>query len=129
MKKIIFFDGVCNLCNQFVDFVLKADKNKQIKIASLQGETAKKTLIQEDLTNLSTVIYFKDEKIYKQSRAVLEIASDLGWPYKILKIFIVIPSPLRDFLYNVISKYRYKIFGKRQTCRLPTEDEKQQFLD
>ena len=63
MKKIIFFDGVCNLCNQFVDFVLKADKNKQIKIASLQGETAKKTLIQEDLTNLSTVIYFKDEKM------------------------------------------------------------------
>ena len=129
MKKIIFFDGVCNLCNQFVDFVLKADKKNEIKIASLQGETAKKTLAQEDLTNLSTVIYFKDEKTYKESRAVLEIASDLGWPYKILKAFIIIPSPLRDLIYKTVSKYRYKIFGKRQTCRLPTESEKQQFLD
>lgn len=129
MKKIIFFDGVCNLCNQFVDFVLKADKNKQIKIAPLQGETAKNSLASEDLSNLSTVIYLKDDQIYKRSRAILEIASDLGWPYKFLKVFIVIPEPIRDLLYRLISKYRYVIFGKRQTCRLPSESEKQQFLD
>ncbi|MCH2533551.1 MAG: DUF393 domain-containing protein [Bdellovibrionales bacterium] len=129
MKKIIFFDGVCNLCNQFVDFVLKADKKKQIHIAPLQGETAKKSLTKEELSNLSTVIYLKDKKTYKKSRAVLEIASDLGWPYKLLKIFIIIPTPLRDIIYSFISKYRYVIFGKRQTCRLPNEAEKQQFLD
>lgn len=128
MKNIIFFDGVCNLCNQFVDFILKADKSNKIYIASLQGQTAQNLLKNENLKNLTTIIYYKNNKTFKQSSAVIEIATDLGYPYKLIVIFKIIPATVRDALYSIISKYRYKIFGKRSTCRLPTEKEQEQFL-
>lgn len=128
MNKIIFFDGVCNLCNQFVDFIIKADKHKKIKVASLQGETANDILEKKQLKDLSTVIYYKDKKTYTQSDAIFEIVKELSWPYKTLIIFKIIPKSIRNFVYDKISRSRYKFFGKRSTCRLPTESEKSRML-
>lgn len=126
---IVFFDGVCNLCNSFVNLLMSIDKNSQFRIASLQGDTAKR-LIKEDKTVLpDSVILLKEGKLFVESDAVLEIVKTLGGLWKILLIFKIIPRGIRDSVYRAIAARRYKFFGKKDTCRLPTQEEKDRFLD
>jgi predicted DCC family thiol-disulfide oxidoreductase YuxK len=130
-KFIILFDGVCNLCNGFVQFIIKHDKKNKFQFASLQSDFAKKVLIKhhEDPLQLSTVVLIRRDKIYKKSSAALYILKDLGGLFPFLFIFIIMPSFLRDLFYNIISKYRYQWFGKKDTCMLPSPELKNRFLD
>ena len=126
--KIMFFDGECNLCNGFVDWLVRTDKAGKMKIASLQGETAKELGIAGQSSGLNTVVYLRDGVRFERSTAVLEILRDLGGAWKLASIFFILPRFLRDAIYALIARNRYRLFGRRDTCRLPTPEERQRFL-
>ena len=127
-ERIIFFDGVCGLCNRFVDFILKRDCQHIFSFSPLQGETARRLLPHESLA-ISTIIFLKHGKVLQKSEACFDILCHLGGLWKLVLIFKIIPNILRDYLYDFISNHRYSWFGKRKICRLPTAEEKRFFLD
>lgn len=132
-KKIIFFDGVCNLCNNFIDQIIQKDKKKIIYYSSLQADITKELLkpfnIEVTDKTMSTIFFYENGKLYKQSTAVLKVYTNLGTGYSVLaKTLLVIPSFIRNLVYNFIAKNRYRFFGKKETCRLPTQEEKDQFI-
>lgn len=131
-KYIILFDGVCNLCNNSVNFIIKKDKQNYFLFASLQSDAAKKLLLQLNaknyLNNLDSVILIKDNVIYTKSSAALYILKKINFPYSIFFIFIVFPKFFRDFFYDIIAKYRYKWFGKKEMCMIPTKEILGKFL-
>lgn len=128
MRKVVFFDGVCHLCNGFVDAVISKDKKHTYLFAPLQGTTAKDLLSEKDRTDLDTVVYFEAGKLYYRSSAILKIMTGLGGVYKLLAVAWILPTPLRDFLYKIVAKNRYSWFGERDFCRLPTPDERSYLL-
>ena len=131
-KKIIFFDGVCNLCNGFVDFVIKRDKQKQLFFCSLQSQVARDILKKHHITfgkTFSTIYFYENGKVYDKSKAILYALKYINPKYNFLgNTLLIIPAFIRDFIYFYISKYRYKILGKKETCRVPSKEERSQFL-
>ena len=129
--KIILFDGVCNLCNSSVQFVIKRDPKKQFRYAALQSEFAQNKLaeLNQPIPDIESVIFIHGENVYYRSNAALRIAGHLsgGWP--LMKIFLIFPRPIRDAVYNYIGKNRYKWFGKQDSCMIPTPELKELFLD
>ena len=123
----MFFDGVCGLCNGLINFLFFIDKNSYFKVATLQGDFAKENLPRVIIVPLDTIVLLVGEKVYTQSDAVLRVLIGLGGPWQIFRLFYVFPNGLRDFIYLSISKNRYKIFGKKDTCRLPTADDQSRF--
>ena len=130
-KPIIFFDGVCNLCNSSVQFILKKDTNNVFLFSSLQSDAAKGILLQYNLENfdLSSIILVENSVIYQKSTAVLRIAKRLTGISKYVYVFIIVPKFIRDGVYSLIAKNRYKWFGKRDSCMLPTAAIKLRFLE
>jgi predicted DCC family thiol-disulfide oxidoreductase YuxK len=126
---IVLFDGVCNLCNKSVQFIIKRDPANQFSFASLQSETGKDLLKKYHLSEVDSVILLKDDKYYLESNAALEICSHLTGGWKLLAIFKVIPPFIRDPLYRIIARNRYKWFGKQDSCMLPTEEMKKRFFE
>src|SRR6202051_4018134 len=124
-KPIVFFDGVCHLCNGFVDQVISRDHRAHFQFASLQGETAGKFLTAEESQALETIILLdaKGTK-YKRSTAVLRILTQLGGFYRIFALGYLIPAGLRDWIYAGTARNRYSWFGQRDLCRLPTPEER-----
>jgi predicted DCC family thiol-disulfide oxidoreductase YuxK len=124
INPIIFFDGICNLCNSSVQFVIERDSNKHFRFATLQSNFAHELLKNKNKESgqMDTIILLDGDNIYKKSTAALRIARSLdgGWP--ILYGFIIIPSFLRDFIYDKIANNRYKWFGKRNSCMVPSDD-------
>ncbi|WP_115870021.1 thiol-disulfide oxidoreductase DCC family protein [Marinoscillum furvescens] len=132
MSAVILFDGVCNLCNSSVDFVIRRDKQKRFQFASLQSPEAEQLLKEAGSpqpTELESVVLVKEDRVYNRSDAALEIARNLSGLWPLLYVFKLIPRALRDAVYRYIAKKRYRWFGKRDTCRLPDESEKERFLD
>lgn len=128
-NRILFFDGVCGLCSSLVDFALPKLKENQIYFAPLQGSTALKTLSPQDL-GLDYVVYLRDGTIHRKTKAVAYLLTDIGGHYKYPGLMLhALPSIFTDFFYQIIAKNRYRIFGKSDTCRLPTPNEKNYFLD
>jgi predicted DCC family thiol-disulfide oxidoreductase YuxK len=129
---IVFFDGVCSLCNGFIDFLVRRIAREQppFYIASLQGQTAETKLSLQDRQNFESVILLEVEsgKILKKSDAILEILVHLGGLWKCLRFFRYIPRVVRDGVYDGVAKRRYAWFGKREHCRLPTLEERKFFL-
>ncbi|SMD43635.1 Predicted thiol-disulfide oxidoreductase YuxK, DCC family [Aquiflexum balticum DSM 16537] len=127
---IVLFDGVCNLCNNAVDFIISRDKKDKFKVGALQ-EVASKNILKDYQINeeyLDSLVYIHKNHVYYKSRAALEIARNLSGLWPLLYIFIVIPSFLRNPIYDWIARNRYKWFGQKETCRLPSEEEKAKFL-
>lgn len=127
---VILFDGVCNLCTGSVQFILKRDKDKTFSFASLQSDYGQKLLQQFNLpTNtFNSFILYQDGKIYTRSTAALQMFQQLnGWKW--VKIFWIVPKFIRDAVYNLIARNRYKWFGKKNECWLPTPDLKARFLE
>ena len=131
MSKIIYFDGVCNLCNGTVRFMLKHDKKKKFEFSSLQSSFARKNLanLNAQHTNFNTVVYQKDHKLYTKSQAVLHILQDLGGIWALLSFFKIIPRSWRDRLYDFIANHRYHWFGKKDRCMVPTKEYQSRFLE
>lgn len=128
-KRILFFDGVCHLCNTTVDFALPKFKEGEILFAPLQGPTAHQMLTTQDLS-LNYVVYYRDEIIYRKSKAIIYLLGDMKGFYRALSIMLrLIPNPVADFFYDLVAKYRYHLFGKYDTCRLPTAEERKFFID
>lgn len=128
-KPILFFDGVCGLCNRFVDFSLDHDPTGRVLFAPLQGTTAASLLPQEDTRNIDTVIFHEEGRLYRRSSAIVRLLSRIGGGWRVLSWLLwVVPKPLRDLGYRLVARYRYRIFGQKDTCRLPTAEEQDRFL-
>lgn len=127
---IVLFDGVCNLCNSSVQFILKRDKKKKFLFGSLQGEAGQKLLQQFNLPtdNFHSFVLIEGASVYTQSTAALRMARHLKGGWQLLYGFIILPKFLRDGVYKWIATNRYKWFGKRETCRIPTAEERSRFL-
>ena len=131
MQTSVFFDGVCNLCNRGVNFLIKHDKKGVLKFASLQSEYAQNTIPKELLNreNLDTIVVYTNGKLYNRSNAVLKLCKILGGGFYVFLIGYLIPRFIRDGLYRFIANNRYRWFGKTAQCRIPTVDLKDRFLD
>lgn len=128
-EKIVFFDGVCNLCNSTVQWLIQHDKNNQLKFSSLQSGFAKQRITSPELLKSDSIIYLVDGKFYAKSGAVLRILLSLSFPYSLGSVLLVFPGFIRNFVYDWVAKNRYKWFGKRDTCMIPTQELKSKFLE
>ncbi|MBS4072664.1 MAG: DUF393 domain-containing protein [Algoriphagus sp.] len=130
IKSIILFDGVCTLCNASIDFILKRDHKNRFLVGALQEPVSKKVLsnFQVDDSYLDSLVLVENGRVYFRSTAALRIAKKLNRPWPLFYFLIAIPAFLRDPVYNWIGKNRYRWFGKKSTCRIPTAEEKQKFL-
>lgn len=129
-KPVILFDGVCNLCNRVVIFLVAADKKKMFRYAALQSETAQTLLEDFQLDNdfIESVILVDNERIFKKSDAVFQIIKILGGYWRYFSFLRFVPKFLRDFIYELIAENRYRWFGKRDKCMIPDEKVKHLFL-
>ena len=131
-KKIILFDGVCNLCNTSVQYVIKHDKKDLFRFVALQSETGQRIIkhIGISTSNIdSIVLYEPGVAYYYKSNAALEIAKNLGGIFTYGTIFKIIPTSLRDSIYDYVAKNRYKWYGKQDNCMIPTKELKDKFLE
>jgi predicted DCC family thiol-disulfide oxidoreductase YuxK len=128
---LVLFDGVCNLCNTFVDFIIRRDPEGVYRFASLQSDLGQEkiTRCQIKETNSDSVILIESGKCFIKSTAALRIIRHLRSPWPMWYVFIIIPRMLRDPIYDYVARNRYQWFGKRDTCRLPTLEERSRFLD
>lgn len=127
---IILFDGVCNLCNAAVNFVIDHDDKNIFRFASLQSDIGQQLLKANGLNTqeFNSFLLVQNDKILQKSTAALTVATQLGGILKIAAIFLIIPAFIRDMVYDYISKNRYRWFGKTESCRMPTPELKAKFL-
>lgn len=127
-QSIVYFDGVCGLCNRSVTWLFERDKRRKLRFAPLQGSTAKEQLSIPEGASFDTIIFSDQGNIYYRSTAILKIVQRMGGGWKLLYGFIIFPRPFRDWIYKGVANNRYKWFGKHDSCRLPTEAEAAYFL-
>jgi predicted DCC family thiol-disulfide oxidoreductase YuxK len=126
MKPILFFDGVCGLCNGVVNFLLRHDKQHKILFAPLQGSTAQQYLMTPQ--TLRSLVLYENGRAIEQAEAVLRLGMLMGGVWKFLAVAAHL-IPFKNVLYRFVARYRYWWFGKRAICRLPSPEERQRFLD
>jgi predicted DCC family thiol-disulfide oxidoreductase YuxK len=128
---VILFDGVCNFCNASVQLVIRNDSGRRFKFCAIQSDIGQKLMKDYGLENsgLSSMILLQNGRAYRKSGAALRIAKQLDRLWPLLYVFIIIPRPLRDKVYDFIGNRRYRWFGKRETCWVPDEALKARFLD
>lgn len=130
MERIILFDGVCNLCDSSVQFIIKRDPEGKFKFASLQSGIGQELLKKHGLkSTINSFVLIENGKVYVKSGAAIRICKQLYGLWKMSTVFLVIPPFIRDSLYGVIAKNRYKWFGKKESCLLPSPEWKNRFLD
>ena len=141
MGAIVLFDGVCNFCDASVNFVIDRDRDGYFQFAPLQSQAGEKLAREyglrsetasaesgSDLIPIDSVILIEDGAAYTHSTAALRIVRRLGLPWSLMYAFIVVPKPLRDYFYRLFAKYRYRMFGKKDECMLPTPEVRARFL-
>lgn len=135
-QAVILFDGVCNLCNGFVNFVIDRDPDGYFAFAALQSEAAQALLAEEARRPVRTgagilqsVVLVEDGRHYRKSTAALRIARQLKGPWSLLGLLLAVPAPLRDAAYDWVAARRYAWFGQRDRCRVPTPELQERFLD
>lgn len=128
---LVLFDGVCNFCNHWVQFVMKRNKTGTLRFGTLQGETARRLLPEYGLDpeQLSSVVFISKGKAFTASTAALEICRHLDGSWKLLLLLKIVPRFLRDGVYNLFARYRYQWFGKKDSCVLPTPEQRSRFAD
>ncbi|HYK55839.1 MAG TPA: thiol-disulfide oxidoreductase DCC family protein [Flavisolibacter sp.] len=128
---VILFDGVCNFCNGSINFVIRQDRNDIFRFAALQSEAGQKLLQQYQLPKeaFQSFVLIDEGKVYKKSTAALKVLNRLPWYWKELQVLRIVPRFLRNAIYDFIARNRYKWFGKKEECRLPTSAVKSRFLD
>ncbi|MCB1143591.1 MAG: DUF393 domain-containing protein [Leptospiraceae bacterium] len=128
---IILFDGVCNLCNSSVNFLIDRDPKDKFRFASLQSDKGKEFLSNFKISSQSpdSIVVIDGNQFFIQSDAILRISKEMKFPYSLLSKFGIVPKFFRDFFYDLIAFSRYKVFGKKEFCRILTPDLKKKFLD
>jgi predicted DCC family thiol-disulfide oxidoreductase YuxK len=131
-EHVLFFDGECNFCDSAVNFFIDHDHAQVLKFASLQSDAARELLAahgaEERATDINTMVLLTGGKVYTKSSAALRVGRFLGFPYNLGLVFLVVPAFVRDFFYEIIARNRYKWFGKREECRVPTKELRSRFL-
>lgn len=129
-ENIVLFDGVCNLCDGLVQFLIKRDRKLSMKFASLQSEIGASILQQHNLPleNFESFVYIRKGKLFQKSSAGLWVLFDIGGFWRLLFIFYIIPWFIRDWVYLLVSKNRYRIWGKKESCMMPDPKFKARFL-
>jgi predicted DCC family thiol-disulfide oxidoreductase YuxK len=127
---VILFDGVCNLCSGAVAFIIKRDKSARYKFAALQSENGKNLISKFNLSpdKIDSILLLENDKYFIKSTAVIKICRDLRALWPLVYIFILIPKSLRDYVYDLIAKNRYRWFGKKEQCLIPGEELESRFL-
>ena len=140
MGAVVLFDGVCNFCDASVNFIIEHDREGYFRFAPLQSEAGSKLALEhglsseiageprDDLIPIDSVILIEDTKAYTHSSAALRIVRQLGRPWSWLYGLIIVPSPVRDFFYRLFARYRYRMFGRKDECILPSPDVRARFL-
>lgn len=129
-NQLILFDGVCNFCDASINFVLERDPEGKFKYASLQSEAGQEVLTRLGLptSDFDSFVYVEGDKHYTKSSAGLKVAQELGGLWRLTAIFMLVPKPLRDWVYSLIARNRYKWFGKKDACMLPSPEVRERFL-
>jgi len=127
-KSVVFFDGVCGLCNRFVDFLIRRNIRGRLFFSPLQGITALELNLPESMKGMDTVVFVHRGKTYVQSAAALRILMELGGLWRAAWISLIIPRFIRDAVYNYVARNRYRWFGRKESCRLPSPEERKWFL-
>ncbi|AIF67369.1 thiol-disulfide oxidoreductase DCC family protein [Terribacillus saccharophilus] len=128
-QAIILFDGVCNLCNNSVQFIIRHDKDAYFKFASLQSDFGRQLKEAKQIPNdVDSIILVENGKVYMQSSAILRIARHLDGAWKLAAAALFIPRPIRDIIYRYVARNRYRWFGRQDQCMLPSPDLKERFL-
>ncbi len=125
---ILYFDGVCGLCNEYVDFIMKRDRMKKFMFSPLQSQYAKTNLPGDLVEKIETMALTRNQRIFTKSDAVIEVCKVLGGFWGIARIAYVVPRVLRDWVYDRVASRRHQWFGKNASCRVPTPTEKERFL-
>ena len=127
---VILFDGICNLCCGWVQFLIRKDKKMLFRFASIQSDSGEKLLNSSALSkgNIDSIVYLKENQCFLESSAVLEILKDLGGMWGIVSLLKLIPQSIRNEIYRFVAKRRHRFFGKRVTCFLPTSNMQKRFL-
>lgn len=128
IRGIVFFDGVCGLCNRFVDILLRVDRNARFRFAPLQGSAARELLPPDRARALESVVYLRDGVALQRSDAAIRILMDLGGWRRGFGLLLLVPRFIRDFIYAWVARNRYAWFRKREACRVPTDAERARFL-
>ena len=130
-KPIVLFDGICNYCNAMINFIIKQDKKNKYLFATLQSGAGQKILKQWNLPgdSFESFLILDNGKLYSKSTAALRLYNQLPWYWKWTQLFWIFPKFIRDAVYNIIAKNRYKWFGRKEECMVPTSELKERFLD
>jgi len=130
MSDIIVFDGICHLCNGWVQFLLKRDRQGRLRFAAMQGETGRRLLKQHGLNpdDPSSFLYFTEGQAYTDTEAIMRVLSSLGGMWELAAMGRAIPPALRNSLYRLVARHRYRLFGKREHCVMPTPQTVDRFL-
>ena len=129
MSSIVLFDGVCNFCNSAVNFIIKHDRANRFKFAPLQSEIGQELTAKYKIgEDVDSVILVEDDQAFTHSTAGLRIARGLGGVWSLAYVLIIIPAAVRDWFYRLFARYRYRLFGKKDMCMMPTPDVKERFI-
>lgn len=128
MKDIILFDGECNFCDSSVQFIIKRDPLAKFNFAALSSPTGTEITSRFQLNDVDSIVFVREDKCYTKSTAALKIAKELKSPLKLMYVFIIVPKPLRDLVYDFIARNRYKWFGRKEVCHIPSKEDRQRFL-
>jgi len=128
--KIILFDGVCNLCNSTVTFVIKRDKKDVFRFAALQDEAGKRLIKKHaiDISKVDSILFVDGVKMFSKSTAALKIAKNMSGLYPLIYAFMIVPKFIRDWIYDYVARNRYRWYGKKDSCMIPTPELRRKFL-
>lgn len=128
-QPIVLFDGVCNLCNSSIDFLVRHEKGDALRFASLQSEVGQHIIAKSNLKQIpDSILFYENSNLAYKSKAVLSVAKHLKMPWRLAIVFRIIPSFISNMVYDWIARNRYRWFGKKETCRVPTPEEREKFL-
>lgn len=128
-QPVVIFDGLCTLCNYTVDVLLQHDKTGTLLFGSFQDEAPRRMLETFGIVREPTTVYLiEGDSLYTESDAIIRLASYVGLPYSLVWLSVIFPRPIRDAAYRFAARNRYKVFGKREACRVPTEAERKRFI-
>ncbi|MFG6685889.1 thiol-disulfide oxidoreductase DCC family protein [Mariniflexile sp. HNIBRBA6329] len=131
-KKLILFDGVCNLCNSSVQYVIEHDKKNVFMFTALQSDSGQQIIKEHQIDTNKTdsiLLYTPEQGVISKSTAAIKIASHLGFPQNLMMVFFIVPPFIRNWIYDYIAKNRYKWYGKKESCMIPTPELKSKFLE
>jgi predicted DCC family thiol-disulfide oxidoreductase YuxK len=129
-RAVVLFDGVCNLCNGFVRFVIPRDPLRHVRFAALQSEAARRLMVQTGVTpgDADSIVLFEGQRAFVRSDAALRIARQLRFPWPLLYGLVVVPRPIRDWAYDIVARNRFRWFGRRDVCMMPGPETQDRFL-